>query len=752
MRPSAALVFALLFAAPAAAQELPFGLPGAGGPRARSFADVAEVTAAFEPAKATRGQAVTLKLTITPKPGCYTYPFQRDQFSKNSFALPVGGVVAAAGEFADPPDPDEKPDPTDAAKTYGTYHRPVSWVIPVTVSATAPVGKQTVSLSGTRLQACNPGNCFLSTARDLPKPELEVLPGEAVPGPPVVKPDTTPPPVPPPAAAEPAAGLRAAPKSAADHAAGLTAVADSLKGEAVAPAVQGGLYGLLAAAVFWGFVSLATPCVFPMIPITVSLFLKQANQSTGTVLRLAAVYCATIVVVLGSAAVLLLTTFQALSVNEWMNLFLGALFVFFAVSLFGLFEVTLPKVLTFVVGCGWVFVLYHAVQLARTGSQGQGDWVAGLSVGAVALSLLTYAQLAGLSAALESRLLQSTDRGRKTGGVLGTVFGALAFSIVSFTCVAPFLGGFAGVLQGSGNSRPALIVAGLAFAAAFASPFFVLALFPSLVKKLPKSGGWLDTVKAVMGFLELAAAFKFFRTAELRVTGVTELFTYDVCLGAWVAIAVVAGLYLLNTFRLPHDYDAKGPVGVGQLLLAIGFLGFAAYLAPGLSGHRPAGGVYAWVNSFLLPETDAAGADELPWSPDLKGALDRARSAPVGSPKLVFIDFTGKTCANCKLNEKNVFPRPEVRALLKRYALVQLYTDDVPPGFYAPPPPVAALAAEGGANKDFQEAAFGTLQLPLYVVLEPRADGSTRVVGVYDEGAINDPARFAAFLRGPLGG
>lgn len=746
----AALLLALVFAAPAPSQELPFNLPGAGGPAARSFADVADVTAAFEPAQARRGQAVTLKLTIAPKPGSYTYSFHLHPTFKNNFGLPPGAVVSAAGPFTDPPDPGEKPDPFDAAKTYPYYPRPVSWDIPLTVSAAAPAGKQAVALTGTSLQVCNANNCFPSSARDLPTPVLEVLPGPPVPR---VTKLLAPPPAPPPAQVESSAGLRAtAPKSAADHAAGLDAIADSLRGETLAPAVAGGLYGLLAAAVFWGFVSLATPCVFPMIPITVSLFLKQADQSTGTVLKLAAVYCATIIVVLGSAAVLLLTTFQALSVNEWMNLFLGALFVFFAVSLFGLFEVTLPKVVSFVVACGWVFVVYHAVQLLRTGSTGQGEWVAGLGGGAVVLAFLTYAQLTGRSAALESRLLQSTDRGRKTGGMLGTVFGALAFSIVSFTCVAPFLGGFAGVLQGSGNSRPALIVAGLAFAAAFASPFFVLALFPSLVKKLPKSGGWLDTVKAVMGFLELAAAFKFFRTAELRVTGVTELFTYDVCLGAWVAIAVVAGLYLLNTFRLPHDYDAKGPVGVGQLLLAIAFFGVAAYLAPGLAGHRPAGVVYAWVNSFLLPESDAAGADELPWSPDLKGTLDRVRTAPAGSPKLVFVDFTGKTCANCKLNEKNVFPRPEVTALLKRYALVQLYTDDVPPGFYAPPPPVAALAAEGELNKMFQEAAFGTLQLPLYVILEPRADGSTRVVGVYDEGAINDPARFAAFLRGPLGG
>src|SRR6185295_12235122 len=148
---------------------------------------------------------------------------------------------------------------------------------------------------------------------------------------------------------------------------------------------------------------------------------------------------------------------------------------------------------------------------------------------------------------------------------------ALAFTVISFTCVAPFLGGFAGISAAdSSGGMVALpttkeILGGLAFATAFAAQFFVLALVPGLLKALPKSGGWLDSVKVVMGFLELAAALKFFRTAELGVFSPSEYFTFDLVLAGWVGIAFACGLYLLNVYRLPHD-EEKPNIGVPRLL------------------------------------------------------------------------------------------------------------------------------------------------------------------------------------------
>ncbi len=694
MRTLLAMAVAIIATAPAFAQK-------------RTFADVADLTLTFDPPTAKPGQVVTLKMTIAPKPGCYTYPVNvpKDQLARNKVTT---GRLESAGKLTDFAILDPITDPPGAivkAPEMGEFDqifkKPATWNLRVAVSPTAPAGKQPVVLYGTRIQACDKDNCIPLTN---PSAELEVLAGLA---------DTLPvdaakffADTPPKVVPNPETGLktlepvksshglvRKAPVSAADHTAGL----DSLKskidlGGISANESSGGLGPLLLAAAFWGFVSLVTPCVFPMIPITVSLFLKQSHQSPKQVLKLASVYCATIIVVLGSSAVFLLSIFRQLSVDPYMNVFLGGLFVFFALSLFGMYDIALPGF-----------------------------------------------------------LLRGAEKRRAGGGTLGTVFGAVAFSIVSFTCVAPFLGGFAGMAASGNFSTASLALAGVVFATAFASPFFVLALFPSLLKKLPKSGGWLDTVKAVMGFLELAAAFKFFRTAELRLLDRAEFFTYDVSLSAWVAIAAVTGLYLLNLFRLPHDEEQPN-VGVLRMIFGVGFIGLGIYLTPalwknGTSTQRPGGVVYAWVDAFLLPEP-AAAEEELPWGSDLKSALER----PSPGKPLIFVDFTGVTCTNCKLNERDVFTQSKVRALLQRYTLVQMYTDDVPAEFYTTQPPAGGRTAEAYANLQFQETLFGTQQLPLYVILEPKPGGGAKVLGIYDEGKINDAAKFAEFLRKPLEG
>jgi thiol:disulfide interchange protein DsbD len=243
----------------------------------------------------------------------------------------------------------------------------------------------------------------------------------------------------------------------------------------------------------------------------------------------------------------------------------------------------------------------------------------------------------------------STQQGR--GGMMGTIFMALTFSIISFSCVAPFMGGFAALVPSFGNVSTMLkagdygpllqifgklLLGALAFSITFASPFFFLALFPSLLRKMPKSGSWMNTVKVVMGFLELAAAIKFLRACELLAFGQAQFLTYDLALGMYVALSLASGLYLLGLFRLPHD-EPPEYLGVPRMVVSILFLSLAFYLTPALfklnadQKQRPNGTVFAWLDSFLLPDLQERRLGSL--AEGLKEARDKR--------KLVFIDFTG---------------------------------------------------------------------------------------------------------------
>ncbi len=682
--------------------DLPGGL-GSPAKRPTTFTDVATFSISTNPTTAARGQVVEVKLTVSPKPGNYTYPTSASttQLSKNKIVLPTEGDLIFVEPIQDPPGAKEKPGVIEGTDKY--YPNEVVWTFKAIVNPSATPGAKSIPLKGTILQACNADNCFYTKASSPPTVTLEVsdAPAIAVPAnyvalvtPPAPAPaaPTVTPVSPAPTPTTPETGIvQKSPLPIGEY----TLKMDELKSNLVKDSNKlptNSIWGFLLTAIIWGYVSLATPCVFPMIPITVSLFLKQGNKDTKTVLKLALIYSLTIIAVLGLSAYAFLSVFRELSVNPWMNLFLGGLFIFFALSLFGMYDIALPGF-----------------------------------------------------------LLRYSEKRRSAGGILGTVFGAIAFSIVSFTCVAPFLGGFAGLASSGQFSTIQLIMGALAFSTAFASPFFLLALFPSLLKQMPRSGGWLDTVKAVMGFLELAAAFKFFRTAEIRMPPV-ELLTYDFVLAAWVVIAIACGMYLLGFFKLPHDELEPKPVGVTRLIFALCFIGLGVYLAPAMfktgdgKPQRPSGVVYAWVDAFLLPDSATATGEGLPWNSDLPGALDKVRkdTGTVGTPKYVFVDFTGETCTNCQLNENNIFILPEVREALNRFKLVQLYTDGVPLKFYKTQP--IDRNAEAQTNGRFQEESFGTEQLPLYVILEPLADGKVRVVDVYEEGKINDVPGFLKFL------
>jgi thiol:disulfide interchange protein len=367
---------------------------------------------------------------------------------------------------------------------------------------------------------------------------------------------------------------------------------------------------------------------------------------------------------------------------------MGGLFLFFALSLFGMYEIELPS------------------GLARFTSSHEGS------------------------------------------SLVGTIFMALTFTIISFACVAPFLGGFGGTAVQADLGFTKIVLGGLAFSITFASPFMVLALFPTLMKKMPKSGTWLNSVKVVMGFLELAAALKFLRTGELRISGETTILTHTFVMGSYVAICVMCGLYLLNVYRLPHDTPVEN-VGVMRMLFALLFLSLGVYLLPSLfqvgdkgRTQRPPGEIFAWLDSFLLTE------NQDPALRTLVQGLAEARKKP---GTRVFIDFTGVTCTNCNYNEKNVFSQPRVRQQLERYVIVKLYTDTVPENLFDDDVTKSQQDAEANENLQFQRERFQDERLPLYVIVEPDGKDGWREVARYDEGKINNAKAFAKFLRDNAG-
>ena len=372
------------------------------------------------------------------------------------------------------------------------------------------------------------------------------------------------------------------------------------------------LIAFMLTGVFWGAISLVTPCVFPMIPITVSIFLKQSEKEHHRPVVMALVYSGTIVVVLTLAAAFMLSAFRYLSVNPIMNYGLAALFIYFSLSLFGMYDIELP-----------------------------------------------------------SGLARYTSEHESRGGYVGVIFMALTFTIISFACVAPFLGGFGGTSAGMARPMYYNLLGGLAFSVTFAAPFFFLALFPTLLRKMPKSGSWLNSVKVVMGFLELAAAVKFARAAELVLTGSEPWFiTFDLAMGVYVGLSILCGLYLLGIYRLPHDSPAEH-LSVPRLAFAGTCLALGLYLAPALmkGAHgdnvRPHGTIYSWVESFLLPDASDSGNEE-PNTGNLAFAVEKARKqyAETKQPQRIFVDFTGISCTNCKINEKSVFSKAYIRECL----------------------------------------------------------------------------------------
>lgn len=271
----------------------------------------------------------------------------------------------------------------------------------------------------------------------------------------------------------------------------------------------------------------------------------------------------------------------------------------------------------------------------------------------------------------------------------------------------------------------------IVFSAAFAFPFFFLALFPQYLAKMPKSGGWLNSVKVVMGFLELAAAFKFLSNTDL-VWG-WGFFSHNAVLAVWAVLMLLVGFYLLGKIQLPHDSPLVS-VSVPRLMLSAAFLTFGLYLTSGLFGQRIHGIIYAYLPPIVEADTGAVStngnsmAEDFKWYRDLEKGLSEAKV----TSKPVFIDFTGYTCTNCRWMEANIFTKREVKDRFNEMILVQLYTDGGP---------------NHRENQEYEIERFGTAALPFYVIISPNDEIITTFPGM-----TRDLNNFLDFLDEGLAG
>ena len=407
-------------------------------------------------------------------------------------------------------------------------------------------------------------------------------------------------------------------------------------------------------AITLGALSLLTPCVFPMIPITVSYFTNHAGNNRAKSVRLASVYSLGIIATFTIIGMLLaifvgaagITLFAA---NPYVNLLITAIFLFFAFNLFGAYEITVPT-----------GILTKLDNLTRS-KEGEGS------------------------------------------GIVGALLMGLTFSLTSFTCTSPFVGTIL-VSASQGNWQMPLLGM-LAFSTVFALPFFLLALLPQYVSSLPRAGGWMNSVKVAMGFLEVAAAMKFLSNVDLIWKW--GIFTRPVVLAIWIAIFAVLAIYLLGKFQLPHDSKPER-IGAFRLMSAIVSLATSFFLLTGLFGAK-----LGELESFLPPDLENASArmfggkeEKLKW---IENDLDKAIAQAKAENKRVFIDFTGYTCTNCRWMEANVFPKSEVETEMSKFVLARLYTDDG--------------SENNTKQQEFQEANFQTVALPFYAILE--SDGKT---------------------------
>ena len=579
-------------------------------------------TLAPEPATAAPGAKILLHITGKIEDGWHLYSMSTAGATPTKFNV-TGPAVDTVRYLQ--PKPTVAHDPNFNADTE-FYEKEAAFLIEVALKKDAPAGTTELAVSA-RYQVCNPKMCVPSKWSGTAT--LTVDP----------------------------AALAAAPVIPA----GYSEPAAPAASASTAQVESTGAF--LAVAFAFGLASIFTPCVFPMIPITMSYFV---NRKGGVVQ--AAVFCLGIIVLfsgLGLAARVILGPFGivALGSSPWVNGFITLLFLAFGLSLLGAFEITIPS------------------------------------------SILT-------------RLNQGADQ----GGFLGSLLMGLTFSLASFACVGPFVGTLLAGSVSGGAMRP--LIGMVTFATGLALPFFLLALFPGYLKRMPRAGGWMARVKVVMGFIILAFSLKYLSSVDQVLQW--GLVTRDRFLAAWIVLFSLAGLYLLGFLRL-EGIKKDEDLGLARLLTGAAFLIFAISLLPGMFGGK-LGDLDAYVPLANAESGGPSAESGLTWMKNqYREALAKARA----EGKLVFVNFTGYACTNCHWMKANMFTRPEIAAAMKDFVLVELYTD--------------GTDAASDENQKLQLDLFKTVAIPYYAIVDP--DG--KVVASYP-GLTKDPAEFLAFLeKGP---
>ncbi len=464
----------------------------------------------------------------------------------------------------------------------------------------------------------------------------------------------------------------------------------------VSGSINRGLLKFFLISLLAGFAGVLTPCVFPMIPMTVAFF-SQGSEDRGKAIIRAVIFGLSIVLIYTSLGIIVSLTSagagitNALSTNWILNIIFFALFVVFAASFFGAFEIVLPN-----------------------------KWVAGA----------------------DSRV----DR----GGMLASFFLGLTTVIVSFSCTGPIIGALLVEAASGDVLRPTFGMLG--FGIAFALPFTIFALFPSVMSRMPKSGGWLNSIKVVLGFIMLAFSMKFLMTIDSVYS--LGILSRDVFLAIWIVLFSLLGLYLMGKIKFRHDSDLHH-IGVFRLLLIIATFSFVVYLIPGLFGsplkgissflpspnttelnlynmitetrYAPTAEVQEASVSTLCSEPKYADKFDMPYG--LKGYYEYKQGLECASEqgKPVLLDFKGHACANCKLMEAKVWSDPGVLQLLRdKFVIVSLYIDDrtsLPQDEWI----TSSLDGKvkktlGKVNEDLEISKFKTNAMPLYVITDDQGN------------------------------
>jgi len=449
------------------------------------------------------------------------------------------------------------------------------------------------------------------------------------------------------------------------------------------------LWGIFIAGLIGGFAAFLMPCIYPMVPLTTSYFTKQGGSRKKGIWN-AIIYGISIIVIYVALGMVITLIFGASALNEaassaWFNLAFFAIIIIFAISFLGAFEITLP-----------------------------------------------------------SRFVNKIDQKSDRGGLVGIFFMAFTLSLVSFSCTGPIIG-FLLVEAVSTGALLGPAMGMLGFSVALAIPFILFALFPAFLKEMPRSGGWLNTVKVSLGFLELALAFKFLSNVDLAYHwGILDR---EVFLAIWIVIFAVFGLYLLGKIKLSPSDDVQ-IIGLPRLFFAMLILGFTVYMVPGMWG-APLKGISAWLphqstqdfdlnklsyttaaESVDQPHRKYAGLFHAPHGLDAFYDYEEGLAYAKKVNKPVLIDFTGWSCVNCRKMEASVWPDPEVlRRLKDEYVLISLYVDDKTEleesEKYVSEFSGKKINRIGQKWSDMQASVYGTNSQPYYVIVD--GDGKSLV-------------------------